>query len=279
MGARERPGRQRRRRARRGTADGALRRARAPSRPAAAGVRRRGAVASAATRPPLRRRPHLLVPVLLAARRGAGGPAASLPHRRGLVRGVEPRLLAGVPGPRPGGSAGRCSGCARVCPSGRSASRGCTRTACARRACAARSRCWPGPTTGPLARADARRRAARACSPAGTSPRSRWPSIPPAVALARRRLPDLRAPILGNGPERAACGARGRRAGAGRRHRRPRVRRDGRGRGAHEPGAVPAAALAPGGVRAGGDRGRGAGDAQRRRRRLRQRRSRARQRR
>ena len=65
--------------------------------PAAARVRRRGALAPGSPRPALRRRPHLLVPVLLAPGGGPGGAAPSLPHRRRLVRGVEPQLLARVP--------------------------------------------------------------------------------------------------------------------------------------------------------------------------------------
>ena len=65
---------------------------------AAARLRAGRAAAPAAPRPPLRRRAHRLVPVLLAARRRrCCGRSARLRAGRRLARGVEPRVLARVP--------------------------------------------------------------------------------------------------------------------------------------------------------------------------------------
>src|SRR5438874_749117 len=58
--------------------------------------------APAAPRPPLRRRAHSVLPVLLAARRRRAAPAGALSARRRLARGVEPLLLARLPRPSGG---------------------------------------------------------------------------------------------------------------------------------------------------------------------------------
>ena len=88
------------RRPRRG-ADG--RRARVPRRApdarAAAALRARGAAPPPAPRAGLRRRPHGLVPVLPRARGGGGAAARAVRARRGLVRGLDARLLAALRGP------------------------------------------------------------------------------------------------------------------------------------------------------------------------------------
>src|SRR5262249_31935909 len=65
-------------------------------------VRRRGPLAPGPARAALRRGAYVLVSVFLAARRGPGRAGPSLPHRRGLVRGLEPGLLAAVPWPARG---------------------------------------------------------------------------------------------------------------------------------------------------------------------------------
>ena len=117
---------------------------------AAAGVRRRRAVAPAALRPALRRRPHLLVSLLLAAGRRRGPPAWALPAGGRLARGVDPRLLAGVPRSASQEiSGGASSGCARTHDNAPSASHGSTPSGCATRVCAARSRCSRGSTLAP----------------------------------------------------------------------------------------------------------------------------------
>src|SRR5205807_2622808 len=88
-------------RAVRGAAHGAVR-TRAPAHPAAARVRTRGVRAPAAPRPPLRRRPHGVLPLLLAARCRRAASAGALPPDGGLVRGMEPLLLARLSRPRGG---------------------------------------------------------------------------------------------------------------------------------------------------------------------------------
>ena len=112
-------------------AHGALRARRAPAGAAAARVRRRRALAPPPPRPPLRRGPHRVVSVLLAAGGGARAPAAPLPARGRLARGLERRLLARVPRRRWAAASARPSrrsACAfRSAPS---ASRSCTPGAC-----------------------------------------------------------------------------------------------------------------------------------------------------
>ena len=91
----------------------ALHAVRPPPHRAAAALRARGLLASAAPRAPLRRGPLRLVPLLLAARSLAG--AAAAPPRaagRGLVRAVDARLLDRVP--RPGGWSHRAPGAATL---------------------------------------------------------------------------------------------------------------------------------------------------------------------
>src|SRR5205823_14262831 len=65
---------------------------------ASARLRARRHRASAPARTTLRRRAHGLVPVLLAARRGRGAPARSLPALRRLARGLDEGVLARLPG-------------------------------------------------------------------------------------------------------------------------------------------------------------------------------------
>src|SRR5262249_12632125 len=72
-----------------------------------------GAVASDPPRRPLRRGPHLLVSVLLAASRRARPATLALPTGGRLVRGLVAGLLARLPGP----DRGRCglAGSATLC--------------------------------------------------------------------------------------------------------------------------------------------------------------------
>ena len=155
-----------------------------PAHPAAARVRRRRALAPAAARRALRRRPHGVVPVLLAAGRGAGAAAAPLRPRRRLARGLEPRLLARVPRAcRRARRAGRAGALRCACRSGRSASRACIATACARAACAATSTVLEGEYAG-----DARRRREPRPRRAGRRVRrAAHPREASAGARARRR--------------------------------------------------------------------------------------------
>ena len=111
---RDRPARAGRRR---GPADGALHRRRPPADPAAARVRRWACSAHLLRHGrALRRRAHLRLPLLLAARRRARAAADALRAGRRLVRGVEPLLLARLPRRRRRArSASSCSAlCARV---------------------------------------------------------------------------------------------------------------------------------------------------------------------
>src|SRR5204862_5347220 len=70
--------------------------------PSAARVRRGGAVAPAPPRPPLPRRSHGVVPLLLAAGRGRGASARALSPAGRLARVVDAGLLARVPRPSRG---------------------------------------------------------------------------------------------------------------------------------------------------------------------------------
>ena len=114
---------------------------------AAARVRRGRALASAAARAPLRRGPHRVVPVLLAAggRRGAARGRLSAGGR--LARGLDPGVLGRVP--RRGRRADRQRSCRRsacACPSARSASRAFTPRGWSREGCEAGRRCWRAST-------------------------------------------------------------------------------------------------------------------------------------
>ena len=86
-----------------------LHRRRAPPHRPGAGLRRR-LPGTCPARRRLRRGAHGVVPVLLAAGRRGGAPAAPLRPRGRLARGVDARLLARVPGP------GRRRGLARAAP-------------------------------------------------------------------------------------------------------------------------------------------------------------------
>ncbi len=77
----------------------ALRAGRQPPRRPAGAVRMGRPASPAAPRPPLRRGASVLVPVLLGPRRRRRAAARALPAGGRLVRGLERRLLAGVPGP------------------------------------------------------------------------------------------------------------------------------------------------------------------------------------
>ena len=142
-----------------------------------------------APRPRLRRGPHGLVPVLLAAGRGGGPAARALRPARGLARGLVARVLARVPRARPAGSATGFSAAARASRSAPSASRASTPPGWRRRGCGASRRCSRASTR---ARWHGRRRSppGRAwCSPAATSPRSacpRWWRPCPRCASAPR---------------------------------------------------------------------------------------------
>ena len=86
-------------------------------------------------------------------------------------------------------------------------------------------------------------------------PEKRAAAVVPAVAKARERVPGLKARILGDGPQRSD-GARRHRPPRGRGLRRGAgVRDDGAGRARSRPCAVPGAAVAPRGLRAGRRRG------------------------
>src|SRR2546429_7163371 len=91
-----RAGRAKARRARRRgePAAGAVHRERAPTHLAAARVRAWSVRAPGAEWTPLRRRPHLLVSLLLAARRGCDASARALWPGGRLARGLESLLLA-----------------------------------------------------------------------------------------------------------------------------------------------------------------------------------------
>src|SRR5205807_1114599 len=64
--------------------------------PAGARLRARRAVAPAPARPPLRRRAHGLIPVLLAPGRGTRAAACPVPRGRRLARALDARLLPRV---------------------------------------------------------------------------------------------------------------------------------------------------------------------------------------
>src|SRR5205814_6426510 len=68
--------------------------------PPAPPLRARRARPPPAARLAVRHRPYRLVPVLLAPRGGGGSSPRGLSAARRLARGLDPRILAGVPRPR-----------------------------------------------------------------------------------------------------------------------------------------------------------------------------------
>ena len=96
-----------RRRGEGGRPEDAAVRERAAADPPAAPLRARRLRAPAPPRAAVRRRPHVLVPVLLPAGSSRGPAARRVPGVRGLVRGLDARLLGRVP--RPGGPTGLAS--------------------------------------------------------------------------------------------------------------------------------------------------------------------------
>ena len=195
---------------------------------------------------------------LLAA---AAAPARSaLPDRGGLARGLDARVLDRVPGP-PGRarSATSCSASALASPaSRRSASRACTRGGCATRGCER-----PEVITGQYV---PDRRSASASRRPASQRGVRRPAHPREAGAgatrrrsprARRRLPELRGEIFGDGPDRARAAGGDR--GPGRRG--TSSRRPGSWtatvRGARAlPRALHGAAVEARGLRPGGARGR-----------------------
>ena len=169
-------------------------------------VRRRRALAPAAPRPPLRRGPHRLVPVLLAA--GRRRCVRPLRRFRLVVDWHElwsARLLARVPrrGRRPDRPRRAAALPARA--PARLLLLAAPRAAAARRRRERRAR--------PCSRASTPDRSSRA-EPAPAEPlvvfagrhipEKRVPALVPALALARERMPELRCEMFGDGPEREA---------------------------------------------------------------------------
>ena len=163
----------------------------------------------------LRRGAHGVVPVLLAAGRRGGAPAAPLRPRGRLARGVDARLLARVPGP------GRRRGLAvqRLCARARQ------RAFCFSRLHAGRLRAEG--LRGERHRARGRvRRAARArpgpeprvpwpCSPGATSPRSACPRSCPRWPGRASGCPACAPRSSATAPSARRCRARSPRAGLG----------------------------------------------------------------
>ncbi len=192
---------------------GALHRGRPPPHRAAAALRAGVLCAPAAPRPRLRRRPHLLVPLLLAARRarGARRPADA---RRSTGSRSGARLLARVPrARRRARSAHAVQRAVRRLPQ----QAFCFSDLHAARLREEGLRGEPCGARGPVRRPDrrARPRSTRRPPPlvvfAGRLiPEKRRRLVPAAVAAARRTLPELRGLILGDGPERPARARRDR---------------------------------------------------------------------
>ena len=138
-------------------------------------------------------------------------PVQALPPGRGLVRGVDPRLLAGVPRAGPeGGSAGWCSALCLGSASARSVSRGSTHGGCATRGLNGEATVLEGVYAGPLEPADPRPAGPAVVFAGRHIPEKRVPALVPAFALARRRCPELRCVIFGDGPDRQRGRAAGR---------------------------------------------------------------------
>ena len=179
---------------------------RAPAGAAAARLRRRRALAPAPPRRPLRRGPHRVVSVLLAARGGGRAPAPALPAGGRLARGVERASTGGSTSADVGGmaSVGRCRPSACACPSAPSASRGCTQrrlreAARERRADRARGRVRGAQRC----RASRRPRSGWWSSPGRHIPEKRVPALVPALAhRPRARTGAAGARSSGDGPER-----------------------------------------------------------------------------
>ena len=143
---------------------------RAPADPAAARVRAGRVLAPAAPRPPLRRRAHLRVPVLLAARRGRRAPAA----RATGSSSTGSRCGAAPTGATTSAALGGRIGGARAAPlRARAPARllllgAARRSACARRGCAARCTVLRGLYAEPTGPGRSRARPIRSsCSPGG----------------------------------------------------------------------------------------------------------------
>ena len=192
--------------------------------PAAARFGARRARGTCSPRPPLRRRPHRLVPLLLAARRGAR--AAARAGFRLVVDWHEVwtreywREYLGRLGGRVGWR-GAAAAALRVPQRAFCFSRlhaaAAARRGDARRADGARGRSTPGP---PAAGAAARP-SRSSCSPAATSPRSACRRVVPAVALARERVPACAARSSATGRSARRCSRAIERSGSAAWSRRP----------------------------------------------------------
>ena len=149
---------------------------------------------------PVRRRPHRLDAVLLAAGRACGAPAREVPALRRLDRGLDQALLAGVRGAR-----GRGTGMAHPAVRRADAAQGVRVRSAA---------CGAAPRARPPRRSDRPRRAlcgrCLASARVRAGRRVRGPPHPReagafARSCARRRLeriPELRAELYGDGPDR-----------------------------------------------------------------------------
>ena len=168
----------------------------------AARLRLRRAPPSRPARRPVRRGAHGLVPVLLAARRGGATQAVGLPNCGRLVRGLDGRVLAPTSGRSPAVSVGASS--SSVCAPSSSAF--CFSALHERRLLeygvhgevTILRGLYEGQLSAP---------AARPVEPvivfAGRHiPEKRVLAIVPAVAHARREVPELRCLIFGDGPDR-----------------------------------------------------------------------------
>ena len=170
----------------------------------AAAVRLRRLPPSRAPRRPVRRRADAGAPRLAA--RGARGAAVSpLLARRRLVRGLDARVLARLPG--------RSRGPARLvgpavlgadeAPT-RSASRGGMPDGSRRSGYRGRSRCSRGSCDRGVEASEPLPAESTVVFAGRLIPEKQATAIVPAVALARERVPELRATIFGDGPEREA---------------------------------------------------------------------------
>ena len=194
-----RPSRRARHRGRR--ADAPLRRGPTPD-PAAARVRARRPVAPDPARPPLRRRPHRIVPVLLACwpRRSCDRSPGTASSSTGTSSG-RATTGASTSAGSAAGSAGTCSGSACAYRSAPSASRGSSSSGLPPRESTAGSPCSRGSSR--ASRPRPRCPAEPVVVFAGRHVPEKNPvAVVHAVAKARETIPDLRGAIYGDGPER-----------------------------------------------------------------------------